>query len=119
MKKTPTKPATPPAIPAEPAPCTCKNGLLPDGAYCPSCTQGNIRKRLAESKLAAPAAAPFGNAGAQNYSKAQPKQTTPPAAAPVSAAPPPEAAPALDPLRGVQNFHDLEEKQPKEAKALR
>jgi hypothetical protein len=69
--------------------------LLPDGAYCPSCTQGNIRKRLAESKLATPAAAP------------------------VSAAPPPEAAPALDPLRGVQNFHDLEEKQPKEAKALR
>lgn len=50
-------------------------------------------------------------------------QTKPatPAAAPVPATPPPapEAAPVLDPLRGVQNFYDLEEKQPKEAKALR
>jgi hypothetical protein len=58
------------------------------------------------------------------------KPQTPPAAMPVPAPPPlaavpvpatqpaPEAA-LLDPLRGVQNFYDLEEKQPKEAKALR
>jgi hypothetical protein len=51
----------------------------------------------------------------------QTKTATMPAAAPVPATPPPapEAAPVLDPLRGVQNFYDLEEKQPKEAKALR
>src|ERR1035441_2566046 len=44
-----------------------------------------------------------------------------PAAAPVPAIQPPapETVPALDPLRGVQNFYDLEKKQPLEAKALR
>src|ERR1035437_9543374 len=49
------------------------------------------------------------------------QQQTTPAAAPILAIQPPtsEAAPALDPLRGVQNFYDLEKKQPKEAKALR
>jgi hypothetical protein len=51
--------------------------------------------------------------------KKTPTKTETPAAAPASAAPPPEAAPVLDPLRGVQNFYDLEKKQPKEAKALR
>ena len=49
------------------------------------------------------------------------KTATMPAAAPVPTTPPPapEAVRVLDPLRGVQNFYDLEEKQPKEAKALR
>ena len=52
---------------------------------------------------------------------AQTKQTAPtPPAAPVPATQPPAPAVApLDPLRGVQNFYDLEEKRPKEAKALR
>ena len=52
---------------------------------------------------------------------AQTKQTAPtPAAAPVPATQPPAPAVApLDPLRGVQNFYDLERKQPLEAKALR
>src|ERR1039457_21860 len=52
---------------------------------------------------------------------AQTKQTTPtPPAAPVPATQPPAPAVApLDPLRGVQNFYDLEKKRPKEAKALR
>ena len=46
--------------------------------------------------------------------------STVPAVAPVATQPPaPETVPALDPLRGVQNFYDLEKKQPKEAKALR
>src|ERR1035437_6743978 len=52
--------------------------------------------------------------------KTQPKTETPAAApASITQPPAPEAAPVLDPLRGVQNFYDLEEKQPKEAKALR
>src|ERR1017187_4002061 len=44
-----------------------------------------------------------------------------PAAAPTQPTQPPapETVPALDPLRGVQNFYDLEKKQPLEAKALR
>src|ERR1039457_3723461 len=52
---------------------------------------------------------------------AQTKQTAPtPPAAPVLATQPPAPAVApLDPLRGVQNFYDLEKKRPKEAKALR